>query len=104
MSFRTGRILYKLGLPGIPETGRKLEIAYFQPGEDESPEYQRRSLSKFKGYDGLVVVLPRNSEISKTWEIACPALSWTWDSTLYSVSWEKSALDAPIPKWKGVWL
>lgn len=104
LAYRTGRLSHQLGFPGIPPSGRRMRIAYYAPTAEPAPEEIRRSLSGIHGYDGLVVVLPKDSDAAKRWEVNRPRLAWTWDSTLYAVSWDKSALGETLPEWKGLWL
>jgi hypothetical protein len=48
--------------------------------------------------------LPKDSDAAKQWEANRPRLAWSWDSTLYAVSWDNSALGETVPDWKGLWL
>lgn len=104
MAYRAGRILNMLGRPGIAKPGQRMRIGGFRPSLDSTPNEIRKQLSEVRGFDGLVVVLPTDSDLVKHWHKAMPRLTWEWQSTLYSISWRRDAALPTIPEWKGFWL
>jgi|GEM_PF-2907670 len=104
LAYRAGRILNMLGRPGIAKPGHPMRIGDFRPSLDSKPNQIRSQLSQIRGFDGLVVVLPKESDSAKHWRKAMPRLTWEWQSTLYSISWRRDASPPAIPEWKGFWL
>jgi len=101
--YTIGRILNEIGQPGIPAPESRIRIAYFHPTEKDNAKSMRQVWREARGYDGLVVTLPRDSEMATYWAEVAPRTSWDWNSILYSVSWNRE-LDVSVPSWKGAWL
>ncbi len=99
-----GRSLHRMGFRGITGPGQQIRIGDFRPPPNASTGVIRKHLAAASGYDGLVIVLPEDSEAAAAWRAAAPRLVWQWQSTLYSVSWHRESLLPPIPEWKGYWL
>lgn len=99
-----GRMLHRLGRPGIPPPGTRMEIAHLQPSVGDSVTDLGSHLRALRELDGIVVVLPTDSEEAQLWRQAAPRTTWEWHSTLYSVSWTDGAPVPPVPVWKGYWL
>lgn len=104
LDYRLGRCLHRLGLPGIIGPGQRMRLGDYRPAPGVSPRFIRSQLASANGYDGLVVVLPTDSEAASVWRAAAPRLVWKWPTTLYSVSWHRDARLPPVPEWKGSWL
>lgn len=102
--YHVGRLLNQLGRPGIPKPESKIRIAYVHPSESSKSFSLRQACRQAQGFDGLVIVLPQNSELAERWTEVAPRASWNWKSTLYSVSWKRDRTAPPIPNWKGAWL
>lgn len=104
LAYRVGRCLHCLGRPGIAGPGQGLRIGDYRPPPGASSRVVRSQVAAAIGYDGLIVVLPEDSEAALTWRAAAPRLVWKWHSTLYSLSWQRKAPLPPVPEWKGFWL
>ena len=102
--YRAGRFFNACGLRGIPRPNRPIRIGYYHPSPGQSIHDMRNVCHNARGIDGIVVVLPDDSELGRRWEAAAPRMSWKWFSTLYSVSWNRNQPLPEVPQWKGLWL
>ncbi|NJK92633.1 MAG: hypothetical protein HC904_12875 [Blastochloris sp.] len=102
-SYRVGRLLHRMGFPGIAPPHQPIRVAYYHPQPDHNPTQIRALTNEAAGYDGLVIVLPGESNQAKRMEKYLPRMAWNWQSTLYSVTWKAGKLPE-IPNWKGIWL
>ncbi|MGB0744121.1 MAG: hypothetical protein ACPGSB_06305, partial [Opitutales bacterium] len=104
ISYSLGRTMHIAGLPGIPSPGTPIRIAYLHVAALHGKDELVRAIKKTKGYDGIVIILEKDSEADQAWRPTAPKLSWKWESLLYQVSWNRDQPDQEIPEWKGIWL
>ncbi len=104
LSYRIGRAMDRVGLPGVPAPMKPIRLAYYHPTTVEDIQLQRKLLNQINGYDAVIVVLPTDSQRAKQWAKVVPRIHWKWSSALYTVSWNKLSTDPKIPNWKGLWL
>lgn len=107
-AYHLGRALHRMGLPGIPEPGKRMRIVYANLPDSMPADDAARRLNHLcksvRGYDGFVIALPNDSDLASKWQQCAPGMSWKWESQLYCVSWKELDQLPPVPQWKAWWL